>query len=279
MKYPATIKAYAKLNLTLDVLGRRADGFHELCTIMQKIELFDELSADFGCNGVSVRADTELPPNSVAYRAAYEYCRRTGAGGASITIRTHIPQMAGLGGSSADGAGVLQLMQQHYGAMDEAELFALAAELGSDVPFLLGGQLALCRGRGEIMQPLPPREFYYVIVKPAQGISTRELFAALKPPYAPPRSNAALDAILRGDNAALCANVSNALAPAAEERLGEIAAIKRRLLAAGALAAEMSGSGSACFGIFPNMAKAQAAKAAFADMPWCHICKSVHGMV
>ena len=148
----AETKAFAKVNLTLDVLKKRADGYHELSTIMQTIDLY-------------------------AYRAAHEYARRTGCGGAHIKIRAHIPEMAGLGGSSADGAGVLRLMQRRYGAMSGAELYSLAAELGSDVPFLLHGATALCRGRGERIEPLPDINLCYLIVKPAEGISTRQLLA------------------------------------------------------------------------------------------------------
>ena len=175
----AETKAFAKVNLTLDVLKKRADGYHELSTIMQTIDLYDELYADFSHEDIAVTADFDLPEGSVAYRAAHEYARRTGCGGAHIKIRAHIPEMAGLGGSSADGAGVLRLMQRRYGAMSGAELYSLAAELGSDVPFLLHGATALCRGRGERIEPLPDINLCYLIVKPAEGISTRQLFSAI----------------------------------------------------------------------------------------------------
>lgn len=279
MKYDAEIKAYAKLNLTLDVVGKRSDSYHELCTIMQTIDLFDEVYADFSSDHVEVMSDIALPERSVAFRAAYEYQRRTHSGGARIFIANHIPEAAGLGGSSADGAGVLRLMQQHYNAMSEEELFTLASELGSDVPFLLHGSLAVCRGRGEIISPLPSMDISCLIVKPKEGISTKELFSALTPPYAPMHSGAAERAILCGDMVSLCKSVSNALSNAAESMLPEIAEIKRRLTDVGALAAEMSGSGSACFGIFENAAKAHAAAEAFCDMPFCRVCKSVEHMV
>ena len=157
----AETRTFAKVNLTLDVLKKRADGYHELSTVMQTIDLYDELYADFAHEDIAVTADFALPEGSVAYRAAHEYARRTGCGGAHIKIRAHIPEMAGLGGSSADGAGVLRLMQRRYGAMSEAELYSLAAELGSDVPFLLHGATALCRGRGERIEPLPDINLCY----------------------------------------------------------------------------------------------------------------------
>ena len=125
----AETRAFAKVNLTLDVLKKRADGYHELSTVMQTIDLYDELYADFSHEDIAVTADFDLPEGSVAYRAAHEYARRTGCGGAHIKIRAHIPEMAGLGGSSADGAGVLRLMQRRYGAMSGAELYSLAAEM------------------------------------------------------------------------------------------------------------------------------------------------------
>ena len=183
--------------------------------------------------------------------------------------------MAGLGGSSADGAGVLRLMQRRYGAMSGAELYSLAAELGSDVPFLLHGATALCRGRGERIEPLPDINLCYLIVKPAEGISTRQLFSALTPPYGEGRSEQAAAAIRAGDTDALAAAVSNGLAKAAEKELGSIAEIKRRLKSAGALAAEMSGSGSACFGIFETLAQAQRAAETFCDMAFCHTCAGI----
>ena len=116
MKNIQQVKAFAKLNLTLDVLGKRDDGFHELITIMQAIDLYDEISIEFTSKkAVSVAADFELPEGSVAFNAANEYIQRTGSGGANINIKGRIPPMAGLGGSSADGAAVLRAMQRHYG--------------------------------------------------------------------------------------------------------------------------------------------------------------------
>ena len=271
----AETKAFAKVNLTLDVLKRRADGFHELSTVMQTVALYDELFADFAHDDIAVSADADLPEGSVAFRAAYEYAERTHCGGAHIYIRTHIPQMAGLGGSSADGAGVLRLMQRRYNAMGEEELYSLAAELGSDVPFLLHGATALCRGRGERIEPLPDMRLCYLIIKPKEGISTRQLFSALTPPYDKGTSERAADAIRAGDINALAAAVSNGLSRAAERELGCIADIKRRLRAAGALAAEMSGSGSACFGIFETLAQAQRAAETFCDMAFCHACAGI----
>ena len=159
--------------------------------------------------------------------------------------------------------------------MGEAELYSLAAELGSDVPFLLHGATALCRGRGERIEPLPDINLCYLIVKPAEGISTRQLFSALTPPYGEGRSEQAAAAIRAGDTDALAAAVSNGLAKAAEKELGCIAEIKRRLKGAGALAAEMSGSGSACFGIFETLAQARRAAETFCDMAFCHACAGI----
>ncbi len=271
----ARIRTYAKVNLTLDVLKKREDGYHELSTVMHTIDLYDELTADFSCEGIKLTADFPLPENSVAYRAACEYSRRTGCGGANISIRANIPSMAGLGGSSADGAGVLRLMQARYGAMTKQELYSLAAELGSDVPFLLRGSTALCRGRGEIIEPLDDMRLSFLIVKPSEGISTKELFSSLKPPYAEPESEKAAAAIRAGSVSGLIDAVSNALSPAAEEKLPIICDIKRRLMGAGAVAAEMSGSGSACFGIFESADKARLAQKQFEDMAFCRACESI----
>ena len=142
--------AYGKINLTLDVLGKTADGYHSLRTIMLAIDLADELALSFDAPGIRIEADPPLPDDSAAYRAAKGYLARCGGKGLRAFIRRNIPPEAGLGGSSADAAAVLSALQARYGALTEEELVCLASSVGSDVPFLMRGGLALCEGRGEI---------------------------------------------------------------------------------------------------------------------------------
>ena len=197
-------KAYAKINLTLDVLAKRGDGFHELATIMRAVDVFDELSIAFGGEDASVIAEPPLPMENAALRAARAYMEAGGTAGARITIKRGIPEEAGLGGSSADAAAVLRAMQAHYGALGEEELFAIALSIGSDVPFCLAGGSALCLGRGERMTKLPDISLPLLIAKPKAGVSTAKLFSLLSPPYMPPRSMEAAEAVRAGDAAALC---------------------------------------------------------------------------
>ncbi len=283
MKNIQQVKAFAKLNLTLDVLGKRDDGFHELITIMQAIDLYDEISIEFTSKkAVSVAADFELPEGSVAFNAANEYMQRTGSGGANINIKGRIPPMAGLGGSSADGAAVLRAMQRHYGLMDRPSLYALAAQLGSDVPFLLEGGAAICRGRGERLEPISAgilAGLCYLVVKPGPGISTAQLFAGLRPPYAGAKSDEARLALQADDKRLFLSCISNALEPPAAELLPAIGHILKRLRRCGALAAGMSGSGSACFAVFDDKNKALAAAEGFADagIDFCGVFNPISG--
>ena len=263
--------AFAKVNLTLDVLHKRADGYHALSTVMASIDLYDELELDFG-PAVSVEADFPLPENSAVFRAASGYARLAPGCGARIGIKGRIPSEAGLGGSSADAAGALLAMQAHYGALGEEALFALAASVGADVPFCMKGGLALCEGVGERITPLPPVPLWLIVAKKGKGISTAELFAALRPPYAPPRSRGAVSALRAGDRRALVASISNGLTEQACRMAGDIPLLLARMRQAGAAAASMTGSGSAVFGVFQSKAEADAALPLFADCDFARVC-------
>lgn len=279
IKEQLKISAPAKLNLTLDVMGKREDGFHELSTLMSTIDLFNEITFDFSYEDIAVECTVPLPQNSVAYKAAAEYKLRTGCGGAHIFIKANIPQMAGLGGSSADAAGVLRGMNARYGAMEQDELLRLGASLGSDVPFLIKGGIALCKGKGEIMQPLDPVELHTLVVKPENGVLTKELFARLKPPYGENCSQKAVAALSAGDNRGFLSCISNALEKQAVVMVPEIAQIKQQLLRLGAQAACMSGSGSAVFGIFQSEAAALKAKASFCGAAFKAYCKTYYNVI
>lgn len=271
--------AYGKINLTLDVLGKTADGYHSLRTIMLAIDLADELALSFDAPGIRIEADPPLPDDSAAYRAAKGYLARCGGKGLRAFIRRNIPPEAGLGGSSADAAAVLRALQARYGALTEEELVCLASSVGSDVPFLMRGGLALCEGRGEIVTPLTPMRMNLLVVKPGRGASTREVFARLRPPYPAGTTDGALAAIRKGDFAGLLPHVGNALTDAAGSLAPEIAGLLSRMRRSGALAASMTGSGSAVFGIFEREEAARRALEAFRDLPFARACAGVYHVV
>jgi len=189
------LRAPAKVNLYLQVLGRRADGFHELVTVLHAIDLCDELSLQRrqrrrdlpgGAPDVSLRVDGDAPAGeqNLAHRAACALLAEAGAAGdvgLDITLRKHIPAGGGLGGGSSDAAAVLAGLDALLGRPCRAEtLQRLAASLGSDVAFFLHGGTALCTGRGEIVRPLrPPRAQELTLALPPFGVSTASVYAAL----------------------------------------------------------------------------------------------------
>ena len=166
-------------------------------------------------------------------------------------------------------------MQALYGALSEAELFAIAARTGADVPFCLAGGAALCEGIGERITPLPGMALNLLLVKGARGVSTRALFEGLSLPLPLGDAGGAAAALRAGDVQALAARVFNALTAPATRLVPEIARYADRLRAEGALAACMTGSGSAVFGLFESRADAERAKGAFPDAAFTHVCRTL----
>jgi 4-diphosphocytidyl-2-C-methyl-D-erythritol kinase len=267
-----TLPAPAKLNLYLEVLGRRADGFHELLTVLQTVDLCDEVTVALrpraaeaagasGPPGKGARPDVRLSlrtpgagvptgPGNLAVRAAGALLERAGAAGevgVDIALAKRIPAGGGLGGGSSDAAATLLALNRLLGApLDAPALHAVAAGLGSDVPFFLHGGTALCSGRGDIVQALaPPRPFGLTLLMPPFATATAAVYGALDAP--PPRAceprAAELAARVEGaDPDALEHLFRNDLEPAArrvEPRIGA-------LLDATGL--HLSGSGSTLFG-------------------------------
>ena len=154
-------KAYAKVNLTLAVGEKRPDGYHEVVSVMQRVSLHDTLTAERTASGISLTcSDPALPAGeeNLAHRAATLFFRETGiTGGAALALEKSIPSQAGLGGGSSDAASVLLALRRLYApALSDTALEAMAAALGSDVPFCVRGGTCLAEGRGEILTDLPP---------------------------------------------------------------------------------------------------------------------------
>jgi 4-diphosphocytidyl-2-C-methyl-D-erythritol kinase len=186
-----------------------------------------------------------------------------------------IPAEAGLGGGSADAAATLNALQELFGEVDERTLVEIGAKVGADVPFCLKGGTQRAEGIGEVLTPVRGMKLHLLIAKPAEGVSTKKLFSLLRLPRVMPETTAALKAISEGNLDALCPLLFNALEGPAIELVPEIGRIKRDMLALGAKAACMTGSGSAVFGVFADKATAEAAKAELKDVAFAQVCESI----
>lgn len=252
--------AYAKLNLTLDILGKRPDGYHELRSVMQQIALCDEVEIDVETGEdwslETDRDDVPTDSTNLAWKAAGVFYQALGKDpqGVTIRIQKRIPSQAGLGGGSADAAAVLKALNRHAGSpFSREELARLGAKVGSDVPFCVWGGTALAEGRGEILTGLPEMpQCFYCIVMPDFSVSTPALFAKTDQAELTyrPDTQAMLDALKEGDLLKVAGNLCNAMEPLAAEDHPDIAAIRTIMEDCGALGTAMTGSGSAVYGIF-----------------------------
>ena len=263
---PSTgIRAYAKINLGLEVLGRRDDGYHELRTILQTIDFYDELDFAPAESGVHLTtSDPGLPTgeDNLVFRAASRLAERSGyREGVAIRLRKHVPAGAGLGGGSADAAATLRTLDRLWDLRASREdLHELASELGMDVPFFLHGGTALAVGRGDEVYPLRTEvDFPIVLILPDFSISTASVYRSLRLTTNPsgrklqhfawdgPRALAGLDELV------------NELEEATGEHSNSIQEFKKLLIENGATASMMSGSGSAVFGVFRSETSARRA--------------------
>ncbi len=254
----AISKSYAKINLTLDVLGRMENGYHEIETVMQTTGLFDLVITDITNGEISITTNVKfLPTNekNIAYKAAKVFFEHTGIKkGAKIFIHKNIPVSAGLAGGSGNAAAVLAALNMLFAKpLKDDELLKLGARLGADVPFCLMGGTVLCGGIGDVLTPLksfPKR--HILLVKPPVGISTADIYERIdaEPKYNHP-ATAEFLASVDGDSydADKMFNVMERIVAA---DCPVIRGIKEKLIKNGAEAAMMSGSGSTVFGIFSD---------------------------
>ena len=261
-------KAYAKVNLTLAVGEKRPDGYHEVVSVMQRVSLHDTLTAERTASGISLTcSDPALPAGeeNLAHRAAALFFRETGiTGGAALALEKSIPSQAGLGGGSSDAASVLLALRRLYApALSDTALEAMAAALGSDVPFFIRGGTQLATGRGEVLSPLPPlTEGWFVIVKPPESFSTAAMYRRLD--ELPPAHTLALPPLQEGLST-LAAGLFNSFESVVPPD-SAVGRIKAALTDHGALAALLSGSGSAVFGLFDHENTARDAAKALRDV-------------
>jgi 4-diphosphocytidyl-2-C-methyl-D-erythritol kinase len=261
--------AYAKINMTLDVLGIRPDGYHDLKSVMQTVLFSDDVEIDIGTGKPwCLKCEAEgvpLDERNLAWKAAQVFFDAVNIdpNGIEIRIRKRIPSQAGLGGGSSDAAAVFRALNSHYGMPLTIQALAdLSAKVGSDVPFCVLGGTVMVEGRGEFVRKLPDMpNCTIVICKPEFPVSTPALYRKLDECVISkhPDNDAMEAAILAGDLIAIAENVHNVFDPVVAAEHPEIDHIKSVYAEYGALAQQMSGSGSAVFGIFPNMETGNAA--------------------
>jgi len=255
-----TEKAYAKLNLSLDVSARRADGFHDMTMVMQSISLCDELSISINDEGrFFASSNFRFIPNdekNLAVKAAkvfFNHADMPGKG-AEISIVKNIPAGAGMGGGSSDASAVLRALNRATGkGFSAAKLEEMSCEIGSDVAFCVRGGTQLAKGRGEILSGLPPMpECSIVVCKPPFSISTPELFRKLDAIKlrVHPDTQGLISALEKGDGKDICRRMYNVFEDVDDRRMRTEAEIKNRLLDYGASGAIMTGTGSAVFGVY-----------------------------
>jgi len=254
--------AYAKVNLTLDVLGKREDGYHDLQSVMQTISLRDDIEIDIGTGKPwKIVCDKEGVPTderNLAWKAAKVYCQAMNKdpGGLEIRITKRIPSQAGLGGGSADAAAVLRALNEHYGnPLSVMALAELGSQVGSDVPFCVVGGTAMVEGRGERLRMLPAMpDCVFVVCKPDFSISTPELFKKIdeKTIAKRPNNRAVESAILAGDLGRVAENFCNVFDPLVTEEHLELNYIKSIFNSYGSVGQQMTGSGSAVFCVVPE---------------------------
>lgn len=269
------VQAYAKLNLTLDVLGKREDGYHDLCMVMQSITLHDTLTLE-QTPGAGLRVGTNLRflptgEKNLAAAAALRFWEALGRAPEDLDIRIakHIPVCAGMAGGSSDAAAVLRALNDQAGnPFTLQELAQVGAKVGSDVPYCVLGGTALAEGRGEVLTPLPPLPKCWVVAcKPDFPISTPELFAQVDSVKLRRRPDTAgvLAALKAGDLEGVARRMYNVFEDVMNPRqYARVAEIKQTLIQKGALGANMSGSGPTAFGLFDSRERAEEARAALA---------------
>ena len=264
------IQAYAKLNLTLDVLGKRPDSYHDLKMVMQSITLADTLALERTDSGaVRVRSNLSFLPGgekNLAAAAALRFYEALGrsCGGWDITLTKRVPVCAGMAGGSSDAAAVLRALNEWEGSpFTREELCRVGEQVGSDVPYCVLGGTALAEGRGEVLTPLPALPRCWVVAcKPDFPISTPELFGRIDSARVRcrPDTDGLVAALAAGDLGGVARRMYNVFEDVLQPRQqAKVREIKNVLIQCGALGANMSGTGPTAFGLFDGEGAAREA--------------------
>lgn len=282
-------QAYAKINLGLDVIRKRDDGYHELRMIMQTVDLYDVLTFEKRKEGIMVTTDREELPgdeNNLIYKAAkllmdtFHICE-----GVSIRLEKNIPMAAGLAGGSTDAAAVFHGMNELFAlGMSEGQMCELGVRIGADVPYCIKGGTVLAEGIGEILTKLPDMpDCFLLLAKPDEGVSTGYVYGNLHAdslPYHPDIDGMA-DAIYAGSLAETAVRMKNVLETVTARKYPVIERIKELMQENGAVKALMSGSGSTVFGVYETEEKARAAYAMLEKETlagWLYVTKPVSAL-
>ncbi|HYX50737.1 MAG TPA: 4-(cytidine 5'-diphospho)-2-C-methyl-D-erythritol kinase, partial [Ktedonobacteraceae bacterium] len=261
------VRAYAKINLTLDVLGKRSDGYHDLATVMQTVDLFDTIclstTEDHQVQMVCTIPELSNKDNLAARAVHLVRQRLESTQGVLIELHKCIPMAAGLGGGSSDAAAVLLALQHWWQLqLSPTDLLEMASSLGSDVPFFLSGGLALCEGRGERVTALsshwPTTMRWLLLLKPAISVSTGAVFRNLPvSDYTDGTHSRAVSTALNAGKAPELEDLYNCFERSVMESYPEVTLSREALLMAGASIVRLSGTGPTLFAPFSDLIEAQ----------------------
>ena len=259
------VKAYGKVNISLDIVGKREDGYHLLSMIMQNIDLYDEINIEKQECGISLSCNKNYVPTdnrNLAYKAAEIFKEKYDIkDGVKIDIEKNIPVSAGLAGGSTDAAAVLKAMNKMFNInATKEELMELGLKLGADIPYCINGGTALCEGIGEKITTLPPfKDKILVLVKPSFGVSTKEVYKSfnLDRVKVHPKTESLIEAMEQDNLYYVANNMKNLLENVTLRKHNILIKIKEDMNRYGAVGSMMSGSGPSVFAFFDDMLKAQ----------------------
>ena len=278
-----TLKANAKINLFLDITGKRNDGYHELESVMMSVDIADILTFEktekTGIEIICDRDDIPLDDKNIIWKAAKALLENRGIyekAGLRVTVKKNIPSQAGMGGGSADGAAALIAVNKLFELdADESKLIEIGAKVGADVPFCIRGGCCVCKGIGEKLSDIPFKgKLSFVIIKPDTAISTPAAYKAYDTLSEPIHKSIAhmISAIGSNDKNAISDRLFNAFELITDDE--EINDAKSALIKSGAIGAMMTGSGSAVFGIYESKKMAESAYLGLKDKYKAYLCES-----
>lgn len=259
------LKAYGKINISLDVVGKREDGYHLLRMLMQTVDIYDELTFKKCEEGIHISCNKDFVPTdkrNLVYKAIELFSNTYNIkGGVKVHIVKNIPVEAGMAGGSTDAAAALRAMRDLYKPeVTDKELMTLGVKIGADVPYCILGGTALCEGIGEVITQLKPfNDKILVVVKPNFGVSTIEVYKAfaLKEIKAHPDTEGLIEAMEKDNLSYVGNNMKNLLEAVTIKKHNEIQEIKDFMIKEGSVGSMMSGSGPTVFGFFEDMLTAQ----------------------
>lgn len=259
------VKAYGKINISLDIVGKREDGYHLLKMIMQNVDLYDSMSFERCSKGINISCNRPYIPTddrNLVYKAAKLFMDTYGISeGVNIYLKKNIPVAAGMAGGSADAAAVFKALTQVFNIdVGDNELMSLGLKIGADVPYCIMGGTALCEGIGEVITPLKPfKNHILILVKPNFGVSTKEVYKNLdiSKIFKHPDTDALIKAMEEDKLEEVCSGMKNLLENVTLRKYPVLKRIKEDMIKMGAMGSMMSGSGPTIFAFFDDMLKAQ----------------------